>query len=110
MGGGGLAATLRDMARFGEMLRCEGSLRGRQIVPASVVADIRRGSDRGKFAKAGYTLLGGYSYRDMWWVTHNEHHAFEARGITASASTSLPMRRWSSPGSRRIAIAASAAK
>jgi CubicO group peptidase (beta-lactamase class C family) len=30
---------------------------------------------------AGYTLLGGYSYRDMWWVTHNEHHAFEARGI-----------------------------
>jgi CubicO group peptidase (beta-lactamase class C family) len=81
MGGGGLAATLRDMARFGEMLRCEGSLRGRQIVPASVVADIRRGSDRDKFAKAGYTLLGGYSYRDMWWVTHNEHHAFEARGI-----------------------------
>jgi len=81
MGGGGLAATLRDMARFGEMLRCEGSLRGRQIVPASVVADIRRGSDRGKFAKAGYTLLGGYSYRDMWWVTHNEHQAFEARGI-----------------------------
>jgi CubicO group peptidase (beta-lactamase class C family) len=81
MGGGGLAATLRDMARFGEMLRCDGSLQGKQIVPASVVADIRRGSDRDKFAQAGYTLLGGYSYRDMWWVTHNEHQAFEARGI-----------------------------
>jgi CubicO group peptidase (beta-lactamase class C family) len=81
MGGGGLAATLRDMARFGEMLRCEGSLQGRQVVPAAVVAEIRSGSDREKFAKAGYTLLGGYSYRDMWWVTHDEHHAFEARGI-----------------------------
>ena len=81
MGGGGLAATLRDMARFGEMLRCEGSMLGRQIVPAAVVAGIRRGSDRDKFATAGYTLLGGYSYRDMWWVTHNEHQAFEARGI-----------------------------
>jgi hypothetical protein len=81
MGGGGLAATLRDMARFGEMLRCDGSLQGNQIVPAAVVADIRRGSDRGKFAMAGYTLLAGYSYRDMWWVTHNEHQAFEARGI-----------------------------
>lgn len=81
MGGGGLAATLRDMARFGEMLRCDGSLQGKQIVPASVVAEFRSGSDRDKFAKAGYTLLGGYSYRDMWWVTHNEHHAFEARGI-----------------------------
>jgi hypothetical protein len=81
MGGGGLTATLRDMARFGEMLRCDGSLGGNQIVPAAVVADIRRGSDRGKFAIAGYTLLAGYSYRDMWWVTHNEHQAFEARGI-----------------------------
>ncbi len=81
MGGGGLAATLRDMARFGEVLRCEGALQGKQIVPAPVVESIRRGSDRGKFAKAGYTLLGGYSYRDMWWVTHNEHAAFEARGI-----------------------------
>jgi CubicO group peptidase (beta-lactamase class C family) len=81
MGGGGLAATLRDMARFGEMLRREGSAQRKQIIPAAVVADIRRGSDHDKFAKAGYTLLGGYSYRDMWWVTHNEHHAFEARGI-----------------------------
>jgi hypothetical protein len=46
-----------------------------------VVADIRRGSDPAKFAAAGHTLLSGYSYRDMWWVTHNEHGAFEARGI-----------------------------
>jgi CubicO group peptidase (beta-lactamase class C family) len=45
------------------------------------VADIRRGSDPDKFAKAGYTLLPGYSYRDMFWVTHNELGAFEARGI-----------------------------
>ena len=81
MGGGGLAATLRDMARFGEMMRCEGSVRGVQVIPATVVAGIRRGSDPAKFAKAGYTLLGGFSYRDMWWVTHNEHDAFEARGI-----------------------------
>jgi len=81
MAGGGLAATLRDLARFGEMMRCEGASRGKQVIPASVVADIRRGSDLGKFAMAGYTLLSGYSYRDMWWVTHNEHQAFEARGI-----------------------------
>jgi CubicO group peptidase (beta-lactamase class C family) len=81
MGGAGLAASLRDLARFGEMLRCEGSCRDRQLIPAAVVADIRRGGDPRKFAAAGYTLLDGYSYRDMWWVTHNEHGAFEARGI-----------------------------
>jgi CubicO group peptidase (beta-lactamase class C family) len=81
MGGAGLAVTLRDLARFGEMMRCEGASRDTQVIPASVVADIRRGGDRAKFAKAGYALLDGYSYRDMWWVTHDEHDAFEARGI-----------------------------
>jgi len=81
MGGGGLSATLRDLARFGEVMRCEGGVNGAQVIPASVVADIRRGSDPAKFAKAGYNLLSGYSYRDMWWVAHNKWGAFEGRGI-----------------------------
>jgi CubicO group peptidase (beta-lactamase class C family) len=81
MGGGGLCATTRDLARFGELMRCDGARGSRQVIPAAVVANVRRGADPAKFAKAGYTLLGGYSYRDMWWVTHNEHGAFEARGI-----------------------------
>ena len=80
-GGGGLSASLRDLARFGEMMRCEGACSGQQVVPAAVVADIARGADPAKFTKAGYTLLPGYSYRNMWWVTHNAHGAFEGRGI-----------------------------
>jgi CubicO group peptidase (beta-lactamase class C family) len=81
MGGGGLSASLRDLARFGELMRRDGDWHGRQLLPAAVVADIRRGSDPAKFAKAGYALLPGYSYRSMWWVAHNELGAFEARGI-----------------------------
>jgi CubicO group peptidase (beta-lactamase class C family) len=81
MGGGGLCASLRDLARFGELMRREGEWNGQQLVPQAVVADIRRGSDPARFAKAGYTLLPGYSYRSMWWVTHNELDAFEGRGI-----------------------------
>lgn len=81
MGGAGLSANLRDLARFGELLRCEGSANGRQILPAAVIADIRRGSDPAKFTPAGYTLLPGYSYRNMWWVSHNAMDMFEARGI-----------------------------
>ena len=81
MGGAGLAATLRDLARFGELLRCDGAIENHQVIPAAVIADIQRGADLAKFAKAGYALLNGYSYRSMWWVTHNEHDAFEARGI-----------------------------
>ena len=80
-GGGGLCATLRDMARFGEVMRCGGAYAGQQIIPEAVVTDCNRGADPAKFAKAGYSLLPGYSYRNMWWVTHNEHNAYEARGI-----------------------------
>jgi CubicO group peptidase (beta-lactamase class C family) len=81
MGGAGLNACLRDLARFGELMRCEGAWAGRQVLPAAVIADIRRGADAGRFASAGYSLLPGYSYRNMWWVSHNELGVFEARGI-----------------------------
>jgi hypothetical protein len=81
MAGAGLSATLRDLARFGELVRREGEAGGRQVLPAAAIADVRRGGDPARFAKAGYTLLPGYSYRSMWWVSHNELDAIEARGI-----------------------------
>ncbi len=79
--GGGLSTGLRDLARFGEMIRNNGAFNGRQIIPAMAVADIRRGGNPADFARAGYRLLPGWSYRNMWWVTHNEHGAFMARGV-----------------------------
>lgn len=79
--GGGLNTALRDLARFGEMIRNGGRFNGRQIVPEAAVDDIRRGGDPQLFAKAGYRLLPGWSYRNMWWITHNEHGAFAARGV-----------------------------
>ena len=84
-GGGGLNTTLRDLARFGEMIRNDGRFNGRQILPKSVIDDIRRGGDPAKFAKAGYATLQGWSYRNMWWISNNAHHAFEARGIHGQA-------------------------
>ena len=53
--------------------------------PAEVVSDIRRGGNRDHFALAAYTLLPGWSYRNMWWVSHNDHGAFTARGIHGQA-------------------------
>ena len=79
--GGGFNAGLRDLARFGEMLRNNGRYNGQQIVPKTVVDDIRRGGNKEAFAKANYTLLPGWSYRNMWWVTHNEDGAYTARGV-----------------------------
>ncbi|MDI1261974.1 MAG: serine hydrolase [bacterium] len=80
-GGGGLSTTLRDLARFGETIRNHGRFNGRQIVPSSVVEDIARGGDPARFKPAGYVTLPGASYRNQWWVTHNAHGAFMARGV-----------------------------
>ena len=78
---GGLNLTLRDMARFGETMRLNGRFNGKQIIPAAVVANIRRGASLTDFAKAGYKTLPGWSYKSQWWVSHNMHGAFSARGI-----------------------------
>jgi CubicO group peptidase (beta-lactamase class C family) len=83
--GGGLSLALRDLARFGEMMRLDGRWNERQVVPKAVVDDIRRGGDRTKFLAGGYQLLQGWSYRNMWWVSHNEHGAYTARGIHGQA-------------------------
>lgn len=79
--GGGLNVTLRDLARFGECMRCGGAFNGHQIVPERVVAGIAAGADPAQFAPAGYATLPGWSYRSQWWVSHNAHGAYMARGI-----------------------------
>ncbi len=85
-GGGGLMPTLRDMARFGEMMRLGGKWKGKQIVPAAAIADIVKGGGKAEFAKNGvYPTLPGWSYRNQWWVSHNAHGAYMARGIHGQA-------------------------
>jgi CubicO group peptidase (beta-lactamase class C family) len=80
-GGGGLNATLRDFARFGEAMRNKGRFNDQQIIPEQVVSDIFKGGDKDAFAEAGFKTLPNWSYHDMWWVSHNEHGAIMARGI-----------------------------
>ena len=79
--GGGFNATLRDMGRFGQLVLDEGEWNGEQVIPAEAIARIREGGDKGVFAKAGYDLLDGWSYRGMWWVSHDDHGSFAARGV-----------------------------
>lgn len=77
VGGGGLNATLRDLARFGEMMRKDGD----GVVPKAVVDDIRFNGSAEAFKPAGYVTLPGWAYRNMWWVSNNAHGAYMARGI-----------------------------
>lgn len=78
---GGLNMTLRDMARFGEMIRNNGRFNGQQIVPAAVIARLHKGASKADFAKAKYETMPGWSYRSQWWVTHNGHDVLVCRGI-----------------------------
>lgn len=80
--GSGLITTVRDMARFGQMMLERGRFNGRQILPAKVVEDIERGADRDAFARgpAAGPSNRGYSYHHGWWVTHNPHGAYLGMG------------------------------
>ncbi|HEX5006163.1 MAG TPA: serine hydrolase, partial [Hyphomonadaceae bacterium] len=88
--GGGLNLTLRDLARFGEMMRSGGALNGQQIVPKAVVDDIANGGNRDHFAKANYVTLPGWSYRNQFWVSHDRFGAYTARGIHGQACWIAP--------------------
>lgn len=84
--GGGLNAAMRDLARFGEMMRCGGKWHSEQIIPAEVIDDIRHGGSQQSFEASSYAdKLPGWSYRDMWWVTNNPNGAFMARGVHGQA-------------------------
>ena len=79
--GGGLSAGLRDLGRLGLLLLDGGMIDGRRLFPAAAVDSIRAGGDRAAFAKAGYDTIPGGSYRSMFWVFHDDHGAFAARGV-----------------------------
>ena len=49
-----------------------------------------RPCDKAAFAKAGYSLLKGWSYRGMWWISNNEHDAFMARGAYGQYVVAVP--------------------
>lgn len=83
--GGGFNAGLRDLARFGELIRNKGRWNGTQIIPEKAVADIEKGGSKEAFAKSGHPELKGWSYRNMWWMTENNHGAFSARGVHGQA-------------------------
>ena len=82
---GGLACSLRDLARFGLMLAQGGTLAGVQVVPERWLDDVRRNGDKAAFAAAAETGGGGdyagCSYRSGFWVRElADHTVFSAVG------------------------------
>lgn len=79
--GGGVSAGLRDLGRVGLLMLNEGRINNQTLFPKAVVSRIKKGGDKQAFAKAGYKTLPGGSYKSMWWVFHNKHQAYAARGV-----------------------------
>lgn len=77
--GGGVTAGLRDLGRLGMLMLNQGEINGARLFPSEVVRRIAAGGDPAKFA--GFPTLEGGSYTSQWWVFHNPHGAFAARGV-----------------------------
>ncbi|MGF7161626.1 hypothetical protein FHS85_003267 [Rhodoligotrophos appendicifer] len=79
---GGLCATLRDLGRFGEMMRLRGFANGRQIVPGFWIDDITEAGDPDLWARGEWADINpSGDYRAKWYNTGNGRGAFYAVGI-----------------------------
>jgi CubicO group peptidase (beta-lactamase class C family) len=83
---GGLNATARDLAKFGQMLVSQGkNLVGEQVLPKEAIQSTQNGGDVDAFEKGGYGAKGevfeGWSYRNQFWHTNNSNQAYTALGI-----------------------------
>lgn len=83
--GGGVNATTRDMARFGQMILQKGQFNGQQILPTEVVERIAQGGDAKAYANSMYAKEAvtpkGSSYVDQFWFFNNPEKSFSAWGI-----------------------------
>jgi hypothetical protein len=85
MADGGICATLRDVARFGQLILDGGQAGGQQIVPAGWIEDTIRGAPDG--AQAFGAAAGpasnpsGAHYRNCWWVDDPAVPFLHASGI-----------------------------
>jgi CubicO group peptidase (beta-lactamase class C family) len=79
---GGMSATLRDLGRFGEMMRNHGTAGGKTVVPKSWVDDIVKNGDAGAWARGDMAhFIPGGKYRSKWYIVDEAREAFCAVGI-----------------------------
>jgi CubicO group peptidase (beta-lactamase class C family) len=82
---GGLSTTLRDLARFGQMLLEEGAAAdGQQVVPASWIRDSYAGGPDSREAFAATvreTLMPGGMYRNQFWFPYPDRDLLLCLGI-----------------------------
>jgi CubicO group peptidase (beta-lactamase class C family) len=95
---GGFVITLRDLARFSQMVLDDGYYNGRQIVPSGWIDDIRFNGKNSAWKPTHYaeTWPNGF-YRNQWYVTKDDHGSFFAVGVNGQ-------HIWINPKTRVIMV------
>ncbi|MEO0620374.1 MAG: serine hydrolase [Pseudomonadota bacterium] len=79
---GGISATVRDLARLGECVRCDGKVGARQVVPQDWIADLFASHDRSAWLAGDMaTLFPEGNYRSKWYQTGGTPSAICGIGI-----------------------------
>lgn len=78
---GGFNATLRDYARFAEMITKGGSFNGRQIVPAAWVEETRSGGNHAIFGDIYREVLPNGAYHNQFWIEDVDRPVLVGRGV-----------------------------
>lgn len=82
MAGGGMNATLRDLARFADMIRNKGHYNGKTVISPEAISYLFQQDYHVKLPSEHYS--GGRqasSYHNFWWLTNNADHAIQAWGV-----------------------------
>jgi CubicO group peptidase (beta-lactamase class C family) len=93
---GGLAATLRDLGRFGQMLLERGTVNGQQVVPEWWIADSYAGANHSRqvFAASGNDgWLPGGMYRNQFWLPSATREVLLCLGIHGQMIWVEPARK-----------------
>ncbi len=77
---GGFNATLRDYARFGELIRNQGRQGDRQIIPADWITGTGQG-DNSRFGHPYTVLSPNGAYRRQFWIQNVDRGDLMARGV-----------------------------
>jgi len=82
---GGMSTTMRDLARFGQMLLDEGrSMTGQRVLPASFIGDSFAGDPDSRQAFASSvtdTRMPGGMYRNQFWLPYPDREVLLCLGI-----------------------------
>ena len=95
---GGFVITLRDLARFGQMILDDGYYNGQQTIVSGWIDDIRQNGKNSAWKPTKFgDLWPDGSYRNQWYVTRDDQGSFFAVGVNGQ-------NIWINPTSRVVIV------